>query len=394
MGLRRFTVVFIAVSVGAGLILAIAIDRVVGLFLLTGLIYGPHERVHYRTPEFDVVATTNSLGLRDRELGPVALGVWRLLVVGDSFTYGWGVASEETWPRVLEAELTRRGLPVEVINAGAVGGSPLTYAEVIERTVPVLRPHVVLVGVLQGDDLVQMQNASCQTPHRRSLRRSAAQAVRALYPNLMALARGPRPECGPREIGPVWKEQAAKIVGTFDAAERRRFEQLDAEIRGLFFRGELNPPLIEAAVRNPGWLMTGAGLNPTTGGGLVEAVAACLLRIREAAARVKAPVIVMSVPFGAYVNARAWRARRRLGFEVDERLLNSTGPDDLIRAAAAAARLPFVTATDQFRREVEREDLFFPLDGHLTAAGTRLYGRAIAGTLTPVLQGSHQKTPR
>src|SRR5437899_3545390 len=138
LGKRRLAA-FLAVSTGAAVLFAMAIDRVVGFVStvpVSGLIYGPHERVRYRTPEFDVIVTTNSLGLRDRELRPRVAGVTRLLALGDSFTYGWGDAVEYAWPRVLETEFTQRGVVVEVINGVSEGESTIITAELLTCTVP------------------------------------------------------------------------------------------------------------------------------------------------------------------------------------------------------------------------------------------------------------------
>lgn len=47
----------------------------------------------------------------------------RILALGDSCTFGT-FPDASTWPRALEAELARRGMPVEVINGGVEGYSP------------------------------------------------------------------------------------------------------------------------------------------------------------------------------------------------------------------------------------------------------------------------------
>src|SRR5437879_13443378 len=99
---KRRLAAFLAVSTGAAVLFAMAIDRVVGFVStvpVSGLIYGPHERVRYRTPEFDVIVTTNSLGLRDPELRPRVAGVPRLLDLGECFTYRRAVTIAVAWPR-------------------------------------------------------------------------------------------------------------------------------------------------------------------------------------------------------------------------------------------------------------------------------------------------------
>jgi lysophospholipase L1-like esterase len=65
----------------------------------------------------------NSLGLRDHEFSPVKpSGVYRILVLGDSTTFGWGVSLDNTASKILERELNAQPPPgyqrFEVINAG------------------------------------------------------------------------------------------------------------------------------------------------------------------------------------------------------------------------------------------------------------------------------------
>jgi len=72
-----------------------------------------------RPPEYDVAFVTNSLGLRDDEIGPKRGA--RILILGDSFTSGYGVERSEMFVSLLEDRLD-----VEVVNAG-VGGFELVH---------------------------------------------------------------------------------------------------------------------------------------------------------------------------------------------------------------------------------------------------------------------------
>lgn len=40
------------------------------------------------------------------------------MAIGDSFTYGWGVPAEDSWPKILERRLQARGYDVEVATLG------------------------------------------------------------------------------------------------------------------------------------------------------------------------------------------------------------------------------------------------------------------------------------
>jgi hypothetical protein len=86
----------------------------------------------------------NSQGLRDREYSHAKpKGVYRVLMLGDSTTLGWGVKAEETAAKILERQL---GPQFEVINAG-VGN----YGTVQEST------YYKTLGRLFQPDLVILQ---------------------------------------------------------------------------------------------------------------------------------------------------------------------------------------------------------------------------------------------
>jgi lysophospholipase L1-like esterase len=67
-----------------------------------------------------VDVSINSQGLRDREYPLVKPpDTYRILLLGDSTTFGWGVREEDTVAKILERSLNHdEGRPYEVINAG------------------------------------------------------------------------------------------------------------------------------------------------------------------------------------------------------------------------------------------------------------------------------------
>jgi lysophospholipase L1-like esterase len=70
-----------------------------------------------------VQVSTNSHGLRDREYSLAKpAGVYRIVMLGDSTTFGWGVPEDQTAAKILERELNKTSSPVgqrfEVLNAG------------------------------------------------------------------------------------------------------------------------------------------------------------------------------------------------------------------------------------------------------------------------------------
>jgi lysophospholipase L1-like esterase len=101
-----------------------------------------------------VDVTINSFGLRDREY-PIEKpdGVVRVLMLGDSVTFGWGVEAEDTVAKKLERKLNAEssGPRFEVINAGV--GNYNTVMEVlsfVERDAA-LKPDVVILNYFIND---------------------------------------------------------------------------------------------------------------------------------------------------------------------------------------------------------------------------------------------------
>lgn len=64
-----------------------------------------------------VAVEINADGLRDREYATEKHGLYRIVVLGDSLTFGWGVEKPETFEEILERELGRIR-PTEVLNFG------------------------------------------------------------------------------------------------------------------------------------------------------------------------------------------------------------------------------------------------------------------------------------
>jgi lysophospholipase L1-like esterase len=108
------------------------------------------------TAEFDTRIRINSLGYRGDEFGLAKGDAFRILVIGDSFTFGWGVEETEAYPYRLQQQLAKQypSRRIEVINAGfAACYSPDTYYLYLEREGLALHPDLIVVGVFVGNDL-------------------------------------------------------------------------------------------------------------------------------------------------------------------------------------------------------------------------------------------------
>ncbi len=113
---------------------------------------------------------TNAHGMRDRERTPTKpAGTVRIAVVGDSFTFGFGVDGDEAYPAVLERLLNPAVGPrrFEVLNFGVGGYSSRDEAVVVREKVVAFGPDLLLVGYVLNDpeiDPVQPLHAAFARP--------------------------------------------------------------------------------------------------------------------------------------------------------------------------------------------------------------------------------------
>ena len=123
-----------------------------------GHVYVPSHRQVLQTREYRIEWTSNVQGVRaERDFGPKAAGVTRILCVGDSFTACDQVPYAQSWPAVLEASLAQRLAEagstrrVEVVNAGFPGFSTANEAAWIAKFGASFEPDLVLIATTPND---------------------------------------------------------------------------------------------------------------------------------------------------------------------------------------------------------------------------------------------------
>lgn len=104
----------------------------------------PHARIR----SYGTEVRTNALGFRGPEVGPKQPGEYRIVVLGDSMTFGPGVADERIYTTLLERRLPGS----RVINLAVEGYNVLQYKAVLEEVGLALEPDLVLVALFPVND--------------------------------------------------------------------------------------------------------------------------------------------------------------------------------------------------------------------------------------------------
>ena len=94
----------------------------------------------------------NSNGLRDREIPYERVGAARrILMLGDSFTEGWGVPFEQTFSKRIERLYAADGINAEVINTGVGNYNTIMEVEYFLREGYKYKPDIVVLNFIPND---------------------------------------------------------------------------------------------------------------------------------------------------------------------------------------------------------------------------------------------------
>jgi lysophospholipase L1-like esterase len=267
----------------------------------------------------------------------IPAGAGRIMVIGDSFTFGPSVDMAETYPARLERALTDRGIAVEVINWGVIGYNMWQYIEVLTHKVLPLKPDLVVLGLF-FNDIGEHPPEGYGTPGFKGYNPFARgfdggwlahSALFTLLDNLnFAFETKFRHRRGHRYLAGV--------------AERRRH------------LGPQNPD------QWPHKLMYGKA-KPE----VYARFEAELRRFADIAAAARVPLLVALIPDAAQLHNPPGQAVNRI-----------------VRRFVENLGLPFVDLTPVLEKEPDPRTLYlFPKDAHNSPKGYRIIGETLAGTV-------------
>lgn len=137
------------------LVCFLAVETVLRLTLYNFKTYtkspGADAIYYIETVEFKTKVRTNSLNMRDYEIPSKTPDEYRVLCLGDSFTFGLGVNVSEAYPKVAEQALRNDLRLISVINGGTEGNAKDAYEFLTDKGLQ-FQPDLVIVQVYLGND--------------------------------------------------------------------------------------------------------------------------------------------------------------------------------------------------------------------------------------------------
>ena len=307
---------------------------------------------HAMRPGYDIPPVrTNSFGLRSPEVSvPKAPGTFRILLLGDSFTFGFQAVGDTVFARKLEQILRGRSATVEVVNAGVLSYCPLLEYLQYRHHLQALEPDLVILNFDMSDVQDHLEYS------RNLVASSAGVPLFVTEPSL-----GEAPGWMPGLLSFQW-------AGRHLAAAARRRE---SAVEGVPFARDEDRYI---------WALdNGPEMDRE-----VQSTLAPLTNLADLLRHDDIPLLLATYPQPWQVSADATPLppiRDQYGIGRGTVHLNDR-PFRKLEAFAAAHGLPFFNATDAFRQDSDPAGLFLASDFHFTARGHAVYATALADYLT------------
>jgi lysophospholipase L1-like esterase len=151
-------------------------------------IFAPNQKlVDTRKPKLSHDVAINSLGYRGVNFSlKKPSGEKRVLIVGDSLTYGDFVDNDQTLPSFLEAKLNEKCDGIRVINAGLGGSSITEHINIVERSMAISPDVVVLV--FYENDIVGLVGKPMWEQLEQNRRVKSQFPIAIIYPIVQQMA--------------------------------------------------------------------------------------------------------------------------------------------------------------------------------------------------------------
>jgi hypothetical protein len=341
---------------------------ITGLFVAdpaTAYRLAPGARVPYRFAEGNTTFDINSQGLReDHVIGPPAVGVTRLLNLGDSFTFGMGVNADQAFPALLNGAVAADGGKVESINAGVFGYGTDNEAAWLRTYGWPLQPRIVLVGFFVGNDVKDVMLGMDKTTVDKDGRLVAASAsLQAMGQPAAAEETGDAPAAGGGVKG--WLEQNShaylflrNVYYRLTGAATKVQKPTIFDSASFFLKDQ--PPEISA-----GW----------------DKTLAILDAMRADAQAHRATLVVVAIPTREQAQDTYWAEMQRQ-FGLSDAALQRDLPQRQLAAWAARTESPLIDLLPGFTAAGKTKLLYFRTDRHWNAGGHALAATLIRQGLT------------
>lgn len=302
--------------------------------------------------DFNVSIKINSDGLRDYER-PVSKNLKRILVLGDSMTFGFGVEMNETYPKYLESMLNKGTPKYQVFNAGYADSYSIDsyYVYLKNEGIKKFNPDIIVLGFFVYNDITDIALNEWEKDANNLPVKITSQYYDVDGQNRLRSA---------RRVLPLLKNKMVGGIYDFLLANSHLF---------VFVKTTISK-----------WLLTSNSnrvfdiqFNPKIGNQW-QIDKNLLLAIKNIADKGRIQFIIVVMPVNFQIDDNLWEKYASI-FGPDK--VSRTKPNDLLKEFGRKYDITVIDIYDAFHNEYKQKPLFLRIDGHFNPEGHKVAAEEI-----------------
>ncbi|MBP9853789.1 MAG: SGNH/GDSL hydrolase family protein [Candidatus Omnitrophica bacterium] len=350
----------------------------------TNYLFEPNTVLDHQTNqfnEFNYTAHINSHGYRGEEyIVPKPSDEKRIMVIGDSFTFGVGANDDETIPVLLEQYLKKSDFRINVINGGAGHASPIYHYVNLENFHLKAQPDLVVLMMdltdIQDDWRHERQAVFDENGKIKYFDQTYVDGKRSWWKWLIFYSAS-------------WAQFDRKVLRAFEKKQllgRDKYTHITDKkmrVKGYIANTPDGTYPDDVILQYDGLLFMRGKLRERLIRKQFERTAKYLDQIKALLDKEGIPMLLVIYPYGIYVGADEWNEGRfTWGFDKDK-LYTDYFPFELVAEYAKKRDMPFLNITPNLisARRLSPEPFYFKWDGHMTPAANRVAAQEISAFL-------------
>ena len=372
------TILFFMFLVGVDKLFSLIVNNPSSPFF-SGIIFPPNIEMPYQTTEFSFHAKINSLGIRGNNLNPKKDTSIRIVVVGDSFTFGWGVDFENNYGSLVQKKLNQKNIQVEVVNLGQPGGFTLHYWKNLERGISFLNPDLVIIGLLQGNDLRQMIRYNKQNESMNAIKLFIKKVLIANFGNIKSFyTLQTNLDVSDNDIiKNVWKKEANDLYRKLTPNQLSVFNNFEPELRELILEGKVSSYLMSLVFESQKEYLDNNNPALETTQAAIEDIVFDLTRIKKLCSDFDSKLLLINIPYPDFFSKEAV-VYKDMNYLKTYDLITKNKVDSIYQSIADRVNVPIFHFTNLFKNQPDNHKLFYPYDGHYNVLGHELLSDSLS----------------
>ena len=376
-------------------ILLIFFGIILGLSILSGIdryaeyaLFGhgyfkafpPNHTAIYDNYEYTMTAKTSSLGIRGKEISvQKPKNTYRILAIGDSFTFGEGVDENQAWVRLLEKDLHIPGKKVQMVNAGMPGAWLPEEITVCQAYRKYLNVDAVVVGLYGGDDLQQEVIFQLLEDNKTIWEKLYPTLVQAHNPIIsLGFTTNPPPV---QVISQQWSNVAKSNPEIANS--------LDPRIKKELLNGRINPWLLASVYASGDDQFYLHVLNKTYLSNALALYKQSLLQLKNKCTQ-NLPTAIIFLPSADQVTDKYYPIRHEFGYSTDKHL-TTFDFDKVLRPIISKYGFGYISTLSALRKK-GCQGCYYSIDIHLTKEGNKKVEEAILYPLQKYLSSKNMSS--